>query len=155
MAGVLRSVRHFSGRQVTPTVLHRYRISLADVVAHFIGETGSYSVTVDQETVVVDIEQPADTTPEPPSAEAPQPAAAAAHSAESPKGGPIAQRAAILCAQGGFHAFLGVRTEGDAADLIRRDCGVISRAELDHNESAASRWQEIEGRYQLWLQGYD
>ncbi len=138
-----------------PSVLLRYRISLADVVAHFIGDAGPYMVRLDGETVIVDIEEQAGPTAEPHCAEAPQPAANAAHSAEPAKGGPIAQRAAILCAQGGFRAFLCAKTEAEAADLIRRNCGISSRAELDHDESAASRFRDVEARYQLWLQGYD
>lgn len=130
---------------MSPLVLHRYRIPFAEIVAAMTSERAVSAVVarIDGDSVVLDIEQ------------APQAAPAAASSAEQAKGGPIARRAALLCTQGGFLAFLGVASEADAADIIRRDCGIGSRAELDHSAAAADRFRDIEARYDLWLKGYD
>ena len=73
------------------------------------------------------------------------------------KGGKLAQKAGILCAEGGFRAFLnevhGYQTSSadDAAEAVRELCGVSSRAELDHNQEAARFFTEFEKRYRLWL----
>ncbi len=71
------------------------------------------------------------------------------------KGGPLAQRAAISCAERGFWTFLGVASGEEAkADVCRR-CGVTSRRLLDHDERAAAVWNDIDGKYRLWLEGHD
>lgn len=72
-----------------------------------------------------------------------------------PKGGHLARRAAILCAEGGFQTFLEVdNKEAARAELCRR-CGVKRRSYLDHDERAAAIWKELESGYQMWLKGYD
>lgn len=133
---------------MTPaSILHRYRIEVADLIAQLIPDAcGPRWVHIDGDAIIIDIERPCEAT---------QPAAEAPPSAEPPKGGKLAQRAAMLCAQGGFRAFLGAATEIGAAEILRQDCGIDSRAELDHNDAAAQRFREIEARYDLWLKGYD
>jgi hypothetical protein len=75
-----------------------------------------------------------------------------------PKGGKLAQRAGILCNEGAFAAFFASRyTEvylmaaKDPASILRHICGVLSRAELDSQPTAADRFHEIESEYKAWL----
>jgi len=80
--------------------------------------------------------------------------------AEKPKGGPLARLAGQWCQSPDFIAWLRGTTEqdewmaarGDAesvpypeivAELIRRRCGVTSRAELDHNDLAARKFHTL------------
>lgn len=84
-----------------------------------------------------------------------QPDAASDRQEPELKGGPLARRAAIACGERGFWTFLGVASAADAkADVCRR-CGVTSRKLLDHDERAAAIWQDIDGKYRLWLEGHD
>lgn len=55
-----------------------------------------------------------------------------------PKGATLARLAGMLCQQTAFMQFSGSTSPDDAADFIRRTCGVKSRAELDHNPEAAA-----------------
>lgn len=57
---------------------------------------------------------------------------------EKPKGGALARLASQLCQQPAFLTWYGCDSEGEAAEHIRFSCGVESRSELDHNESAAA-----------------
>lgn len=73
------------------------------------------------------------------------------------KGGKICQRAGILCNERAFWVFLyenhdpdGVKNAGEAADWVRQLCGVTTRADLDHDEGAASRFKELEASYKAW-----
>ena len=70
------------------------------------------------------------------------------------KGGKLAQRAGILCHQGGFRKFLEgsfmMDKEGPAG-IIRMICGVESRADLDHNPEAARKFLDLESEYKAWL----
>lgn len=91
-------------------------------------------------------EQSGETIPEPAGSQDPEPEL---------KGGPLARRAAIACGERGFWTFLGVSSADEAkADVCRR-CGVTSRKMLDHDESAAGVWRDIDGKYRLWLEGHD
>lgn len=69
--------------------------------------------------------------------------------AEEHKGGALAKLAGMWCTDPEFQAWIagrwnydGVDSEG-AAELIRQECRVRSRAELDHDEKAAMRFQEL------------
>ena len=70
------------------------------------------------------------------------------------KGGKLAQRAGILCNEGGFRRFLSrqylLDDEGPAG-VVRMDCGIDSRADLDHNAEAAKRFLDLVAAYELWL----
>ena len=77
------------------------------------------------------------------------------------KGGPLAQRAGIICGEKGFWKFLidrcgavGIDSADSAAVAVRTRCGVTSRSELDHNAAAAENFRKIEGNYRLWLEGF-
>ncbi|MBB3142212.1 hypothetical protein [Halomonas organivorans] len=83
------------------------------------------------------------------------------------KGGQQARRAAILCQNARFRLYLdhtqrrrhglsvtdlpdGTHTEQDAADAVRRACGVGSRAEIDHDDEARAMLDRIVADYQRW-----
>jgi len=81
------------------------------------------------------------------------------------KGGHLARTAAILCQEPNFRLYLdramshkggvdipdGTHTEDDARNLILDTCKISSRAELDHNLQAATRFRQIKTHYQRWL----
>ncbi|RVD44930.1 hypothetical protein EN742_00875 [Mesorhizobium sp. M4A.F.Ca.ET.020.02.1.1] len=77
------------------------------------------------------------------------------------KGGPLAQRAAIACGEKGFWTFIGKRfgvtvaSADDAATWLRAQCGIMSRVDLDYDETAAGVFREIDKLYRLWLEGFD
>lgn len=73
------------------------------------------------------------------------------------KGGKVAQRAGILCEEGGFRRFLADRagrpnifTAEEAKQEIYRICGVTSRAHLDHDDDAARLFAELDNEYSAW-----
>lgn len=65
---------------------------------------------------------------------------------EKPKGGALARLAGMWCNDAHFHDWLSgprgflVEDAEEAAQFIRSECGVESRAELDTNEAAAERF---------------
>lgn len=150
-----------------PQIIHRFTIPLQAAIEQLFGQEATdgeaYLVTVEDDDLVVDIIEPASlrARPQPPPAEPPgnpvQPEAAP----DKPKGGRLAQRAAIICDEKGFWKFMEVRcgvvgiASGDAAARWLRDrCGVASRRELDHSERAASAFTQISDAYRLWLDGF-
>lgn len=54
----------------------------------------------------------------------------------------LAKLAGMLCNQPVFMKFCGTTSAQDAAEFVRRTCGVTSRAELDWNHEAAKRFHE-------------
>lgn len=58
------------------------------------------------------------------------------------KGGELARLAGQLCQSQDFQIWLCVESEEVAADHIRHVCEVGSRADLDHDATAASRFHE-------------
>lgn len=71
------------------------------------------------------------------------------------KGGPLARRAAIMCTERAFWTFSDTSSADEAAVWLRETCGVTSRKMLDHDERAGREFDQIDGRYRRWLQGYD
>lgn len=78
-----------------------------------------------------------------------------------PKGGPQSIRAARLCNQTDFHSFL-VQTKrmesgkdyspAEVADWMRKEIGIDSRAQLDHDEVALHRFEDrIHSPFIRWL----
>jgi len=59
-------------------------------------------------------------------------------------------RAAILCGETAFQAFLKVRSKDDAAAKLRAHCGVGSRSEFDTDETARMRFEMVERDFQRW-----
>lgn len=72
------------------------------------------------------------------------------------KGGKLAQRAGILCSEGAFWRFLNEEKDRDvddergAAIVVRGICEVFSRADLDHNPEAASKFHNLELEFSAW-----
>lgn len=66
------------------------------------------------------------------------------------KGGKLAQRAGILTDEGGFAAFAAEIHGKAPKQLIYDFCGVTSRAHLDHDDSAASKFNELTREYDAW-----
>lgn len=66
------------------------------------------------------------------------------------KGGKLAQRAGILCDEGGFLTFAAEKHGKDAKQLIYDFCGVSSRAHLDHDDNAAAKFNELTREYDAW-----
>jgi hypothetical protein len=87
---------------------------------------------------------------------------------EKPKGGPLSISAAGLCMTPKFFEFawkaegtnesidLGPTAEDDMAEYCRefilRRCAITSRAELDHNQEAASKFKTLMADYRAWLE---
>jgi hypothetical protein len=73
---------------------------------------------------------------------------------------PLSQIAGILCNSAVFQKFIQEGSDGwnhrpttdEAADWLRTNCGVKSRAELNSNEVAAQRFRKIRAEYQAWGQ---
>jgi hypothetical protein len=80
------------------------------------------------------------------------------------KGGHLARSAAMLCQDPEFRVYLdraqskkagvtipdGTHTVEDARDLIVTACNIASRAELDHNLGAATRFRHIKSHFLRW-----
>lgn len=80
------------------------------------------------------------------------------------KGGFLARSAAMLCQDETFRLYLdraqshkagieipdGTHNEDDARDVILNACGISSRAELDHNVAAATKFRQIKSHFQRW-----
>ena len=66
--------------------------------------------------------------------------------------------AGILCKDKEFHAFLMEignifeATEKDAADWLREELGIMSRAELKGNQDASRRLLQINEEFKQWKQ---
>ena len=74
---------------------------------------------------------------------------------------PLAQQVALRCNEPGFWTFLahrlgdGVTDSDKAADIVRIECGVSSRSELNSNKSAAAKWKLIDDGYWAWSRGLE
>ncbi|RWH31597.1 hypothetical protein [Mesorhizobium sp.] len=148
-----------------PQIIHRYTIPLQTVIEQLIGKEATdgegFLVTVEDDDLVVDIIEPiARQVVEAPSIETP--ASENAQTQPGRKGGALAQRAGIICGERVFPKFVtetyGVHFQPPAVDHVaiwlRGECGVQSRAELDHDPHAAKIFLEIESKYRMWLEGY-
>ncbi len=77
----------------------------------------------------------------------------AAQRAAKPAGGALAKLAGQWCNDATFRAWCGAETADDAAEFIRRECGIASRAELDSNKSAEAIFHlNIRSAYASYLQ---
>lgn len=59
-------------------------------------------------------------------------------------------RAALLCNSTSFQAFLKVIGADQAAEKVRRHCGIESRRELDTDETKLMLFRTIEQKYEAW-----
>jgi hypothetical protein len=50
---------------------------------------------------------------------------------------------AARCREERFQRFLGATDEAEAAEVVRRVCGVTSRAEIDRDEQARTKFHKI------------
>lgn len=72
----------------------------------------------------------------------------------------LAQQAGIMCADMGFQRFLydnhmirhygNEADEGNAACAVRMICGVESRSEILPGTSAAEKWDQLMGQFEMW-----
>lgn len=75
---------------------------------------------------------------------------------DRPKGGELAMQAGILCNMDLFHRWLERTTATEkvdrvkAGEMVRKTCGVDSRAMLDHDEGAAAAFREMQTAYEAW-----
>lgn len=67
------------------------------------------------------------------------------------KGGKLAQSAGIMCGEKGFWQFSKTSSAIEAADYLKRECRISSRAHLDHDDDAALIFREIKRSYDAWL----
>ena len=65
------------------------------------------------------------------------------------KGGRLAQRAGMICSQPAFHAFINVSSQDEAAEFVRKACGITSRAEIDHSPEARAKFEALLTDYEL------
>lgn len=75
----------------------------------------------------------------------------------------IAQRAGIMCNEKGFQMFVAKRmniktpsvvaevNEADAAQYVRQQCGVDSRAHIEGNPDATRIFRDLDASYRAWL----
>lgn len=168
---------------LAPTLVHRYAFPIREAIETLLGDAvddcDGWRIRVEGDEVVIDVIAPApgivptiddiaslsaaEGAGEPLGAEGPEipdsPAALTLPAAEPEalelKGGPLARRAAIACGERGFWTFLGVSNGLEAAADIYRRCGVGTRKMLDHDVRAATIWNDIDGKYRLWLEGHD
>lgn len=83
--------------------------------------------------------------------------------AEAPKDLPapskLATAAAIICTEPAFQKWAALRgyeqTEEGAAEFVRQECGVASRAEIARDQPSGEKFLELRTDYKLWLQGIE
>jgi hypothetical protein len=81
----------------------------------------------------------------------------AARSEPENKARPLSQIAAFHCNKPLFRQFLAekigkpVHGADEAADVVREQCGVRSRTELDSNEVAARHFRNLKADFDLWM----
>lgn len=68
---------------------------------------------------------------------------------------PLAQQAALRCAEPLFQKFMRAETQDEAARALRSVCRVESRAELDAAPEAAAAWRRVDAEFQAWRRGED
>jgi predicted metalloenzyme YecM len=61
--------------------------------------------------------------------------------------------AVMRCREQLFWKYLDVSNENEAAEAVRRECGVSSRAGLNTNPAAAIAWRLLDGQFLAWKRG--
>ena len=59
-------------------------------------------------------------------------------------------RAAMLCNETAFMAYIKARSSDQAADKIRKHCGIESRRELDSDETKRMLFEMVERDFEKW-----
>lgn len=158
---------------MTPSVVHRYSFRLSEAIEALIGDAvgdcEAMQLRVDGDLVIIDIVAPTpapagrkvvETAPPIDGQAEPIPEPQEKQS-EKRKGGAIAKKAGMICAERGFWTFVSqrfrtsVQSADDVANWLRAHCGVESRSDLDHDDHAAATFRDISKAYALWLEGYD
>ncbi len=149
---------------MTPTLVHRYAFALREAIETLLGDAvgdcEAWRIRIEGDEVVIDVIAPAPgiaPTMDDLTSLASNEATKINTQDPEPelKGGALARRAAITCSERGFWTFLGVASADEAkADICRR-CGITTRKMLDHDERAAAIWEDVIGKYRLWLEGHD
>lgn len=67
-----------------------------------------------------------------------------------------AQQAGIRCNEEAFWRYLGERgyvviDHDDAASVVRTECQVTSRSDLNTDKDAAERWRNLDAEYRAWM----
>ncbi len=147
-----------------PTLVHRYafptREAIETLLGDAVGDCEAWRIRIEGDEVVIDVVAPvpgiAPTMDDLTSLASNEAAKINTQDPEPElKGGALARRAAITCAERGFWTFVGVTSAEEAkADICRR-CGITTRKMLDHDQRAAALWDDIIGKYRLWLEGHD
>lgn len=77
-----------------------------------------------------------------------------------PKGGNLSKDAAMICNDEMFREWVSVcdgspviATSERAAEFMRENCCILSRAELDNDPEAADRFKLLMKQYREWLKG--
>ncbi len=60
---------------------------------------------------------------------------------------PLPQQVALRCADERFQEWLGVTSEGEAAEVVRRDCGVASRSAIQWGSDAGTKWADLDASF--------
>lgn len=147
-----------------PTLVHRYAFLTREVIEALLGDAvgdcEAWRIRIEGDEVVIDVVAPvpgiAPTMDDLTSLASNEAGKSDVQDPEPDlKGGALARRAAITCSERGFWTFLGVSSAEEAkADICRR-CRITTRKMLDHDERAAAIWDDIIGKYRLWLEGHD
>lgn len=147
-----------------PTLVHRYafptREAIETLLGDVVGDCEAWRIRIEGDEVVIDVVAPvpgiAPTMDDLTSLASNEAAKINTQDPEPElKGGALARRAAITCAERGFWTFVGVASAEEAKAEICRRCGITRRKMLDHDERAAAIWDDIIGKYRLWLEGHD
>lgn len=67
---------------------------------------------------------------------------------------PLAQQAALKCGDPSFQRFMKATTSNEAAIRVRQECGVQSRADIETDEEAKTRWFAILKDFDQWQRGF-
>lgn len=71
------------------------------------------------------------------------------------KKGTLAQQAGILCNEPAFQHFAEMRgyfaTSDGAADFVRHECAVASRADLDRDTDAGRKFRNLKADFDIWM----
>ena len=70
---------------------------------------------------------------------------------EKPKGGPISKNAGMKCQEPEANQFAIAQGFVDFKTMIYAQCGIESRAELDHDKDAAKTYAKLKSRYFRWV----
>jgi hypothetical protein len=65
----------------------------------------------------------------------------------------LSLEAALRCREPIFQRYLNVSDENEAAEVVRKACGISSRAGLNTDPEAARRWRTLDGLFLAWKRG--